>query len=456
MSPVATRKRLLLVDDDRSFLLLFVQAAKQQGRDELFEIITVNSAEEALQVADKNVLDVVVTDVHMPGLDGMELFNKLNERRPDLPVIILTAFGTVDKAVEALKKGAYHYFQKPLADLDLFWKVVAEAASGKIKDDELEILRRDIAKTAPESRLIGSSEPWIDIVESIKRVAPLPSTVLITGETGTGKEVAARAVHQMSRRAHRPFISISCVEFAGTLLETELFGHERGAFTGATSRRLGIFERAHGATLFLDEIAETSMDIQAKLLRVLEGSTFYRVGGQEPLRSDFRLIAATNRNMEEEVENGRFRRDLYYRLAVYPIHIPPLRERLDDIYPLAIHLLDKAAQKLGRPTKLLSGEALAYLHQHSWPGNVRELENLLERAIITTRGDEITAADIFPGQVRPEEGAGGLNLEKMERILITAAMDRCRNNKTHASALLGISRKTLAERMIRLGLQTKK
>jgi len=445
--------RILLVDDDQAFLTLFVQSAKQQNRDREFEIITADSGEQALKLAAKKAPDVVVTDIFMKGMDGMALFIRLMNRYPELPVIFLTAFGSIDKAVEAVKKGAYHYFEKPVADQELFWKTVAEAAAKKRAAEELEAFRRERDRCGPGSEMVGISPAWQRVVEAVQRVAPLPSTVLLTGETGTGKEVVARAIHRLSDRADRSFIAASCSEFSGSLLETELFGHERGAFTGAVNRRLGIFERANGGTLFLDEIAETTPELQAKILRVIAGSPFYRVGGEEPLSSDFRLIAATNRNLEKEVKAGRFRQDLYFRLAVYPIHLPPLRDRLQDLGPLTIHFLQKTARRLGRPPKTISGPALALLFQHNWPGNVRELENLIERAVITAAGQEILPKDLFPAVSHDLASASGFKLEDVERLMIKMALERTGFKKSHAAQLLGIARKTLNEKIARLGFE---
>ncbi len=455
MTQTQSKLRILVVDDDKSFLSLFVQEAKIRGRDLNFDIITANSGNEALEVADRFALDAVISDVQMPGLDGMDLFYKFSIRFPGLPVILLTAFGSIDKAIEAIKMGAYHYFQKPVSDPELFWRTVVEAATKKRAMDELDTYHQELDRSGASNQLIGSSPPWQEITDAVERVAALPSTVLITGETGTGKEVVARAIHRLSSRSDRPFVAASCIEFSGSLLEAELFGHERGAFTGALAQRRGIFERAHGGTLFLDEIAETSHEAQVKLLRVLEGSPFFRVGGQEALKSDFRLIAATNRELELEVREERFRRDLYYRLAVYPIHLPPLRERSDDILPLALHFLDKKTHQLGRPPKTLSGSALTYLCRHDWPGNVRELENLIERAVITSTGPEVQPSDIFPSAPSEDKPNAGLNLENMERLLINLALERSGYNKSHTADLLGIARKTLADKMTRLGIKEK-
>ncbi len=452
MSETRSKYRVLVVDDDRSFLTLFVQEAQVRGRDKQCEILTTDSGDEALLLAGRKAPDVVISDVQMPGLSGLDLFAKLTERYPGLPVILLTAYGSIDRAIAAVKMGAYHYFTKPLEDHDLFWKTLLEAAAKKRREDELEEFRREKARRGPDSRMVGQSEAWRRVVEQVELVAPLPSTVLITGETGTGKEVTARAIHARSDRSDRPFVAVSCLEFSGTLLESELFGHERGAFTGAVARKRGIFERAHGGTLFLDEIAETPPELQGKLLRVLEGSPFFRVGGEDPLQTDFRLIAATNREMEKEVKEGRFRQDLYFRLAVFPIKMPPLRDRKDDITSLTLHFLEKTARRLGRPLKPISGSALSALHNHDWPGNVRELENLIERAVIRCTGDEIHPLDLFPERGPALDGDSGLKLENMERQLIQMALERSGQNKTAAAELLGISRKTLGEKIVRYGL----
>lgn len=445
--------RLLIVDDDVSFIKLFKQlvALKSPGRK--IQVLTASSGEEALDLIGKTAPDVVISDVQMPGLDGIMLTGKLADRYPGLPVILLTAYGSIDKAVEAVKKGAYHFFQKPLDDMELFWKTVSEAASRKQAADELETIRQDIRRAGSSLEIIGNSPAWMDVYRKIEKIAPHPTTVLITGETGTGKEVVARTIHRLSPRANRPFVAISCVEFAGSLLEAELFGHERGAFTGAVSRKRGIFERAHGGTLFLDEISETSPELQAKLLRVIEGHFFHRVGGQEPIESDFRLIAATNRDMEKYVAAGSFRSDLYYRLNVYPVHLPPLRERKEDILPLALHFVEKTARKLGRPAKTLSGEALLLLAQNKWRGNVRELENLIERGFITAAEDEIMPGDLFPGVDELYTIDKGLSLEDMERLTIHLALTRSEYNKSQAADLLGISRKTLADKMNKYNIQ---
>ena len=441
------KRQVLVVDDDEVFLKLFVSEALAHERDALFNIVTVNSGSAALEAALASPPDVVITDVQMPGLDGMELMTRLLEQDPDLPVIFLTAYGALDKAVEAMKNGAYHYFQKPISDTDLFWNTVSQAAAGRRARDELEQARRDLERTGAHSSMVGQGSNWMAVIDAVQRVAPLPSTVLITGETGTGKEVVARAIHNLSPRADRPFVAVSCVEFAKTVLESELFGHEKGAYTGAGTRRRGIFERAHRGTLFLDEVAETTPEMQAKLLRVIEGHAFHRMGGQTPIKVDFRLIAATNRDLNEEIRQNRFRRDLYFRLAVYPIQLPPLRDRLEDIEPLCRHFLKKTARRLGRTVPPVSGPALVMLMQHDWPGNVRELENLIERAAITCTGPELEPQDFFPAAPALFNKPGGMRLEDVERLFIRIALERSNHNKTQAAEHLGIARKTLADKM---------
>ncbi|MFH1091451.1 MAG: sigma-54 dependent transcriptional regulator, partial [Pseudomonadota bacterium] len=364
------------------------------------------------------------------------------------------SFGNIDEAVQAWPAGAYHLFLKPVSDLDLFWQTVVAAAAQKKAAEKVSSLSGQDGRVKPVEWLIGASPAWQKVVESVRKVAPLPSSVLITGETGTGKEVIARTIHRLSPRAGRPFVAASCAAFAGSLLETELFGHERGAFTGAVTQRPGIFEQAHGGTLFLDEIAETSPELQGKLLRVLQGAPFTRVGGATPINSDFRLVAATNRDLEDELAQGSFRRDLYYRLAVYPIKLPPLRQRLEDVLPLTMHFLGKTARKLGRQAKTISGPSLVLLVQHPWPGNVRELENLIERAFISSTGREIQPQDLFP-ETPPEMGqAPGLILEEVERLMIGLALQRTGHNKTRAAQMLGIARKTLQDKLIRFNLKT--
>ena len=451
MSESAPKLRVLVVDDDKIFLSLLLQEAKVQKRLDRFVISTAGSGEEALAVLGKSPLDVVVTDVAMPGLDGPELFRRLAELRPSLPVIMLTAYASIDKAVQAIQEGAFNYFKKPLEDMDLFWKTVEEAGTKKKRQDELSLLEKQAA--SPGFHLIGSHPLWMNVREKVMQVAPFSTTVLITGETGTGKSQVAKAIHKLSPMADGPFVEVSCVEFSGSLLESELFGHERGAFTGADFQRKGIFERSDGGVLFLDEIAETSPGLQVKLLRVLDGSGFFRIGGSAVIHSNFRLIAATNRILDDEVKAGRFRQDFFFRLNVFPIHIPPLRERKSDILPLCLHFLKKISRKLNKSINSISPAGLTMLYDYDWPGNVRELENVLEKASITAKGEELLPVDLDPAKAASlNGGATGITLEEMERMLIMLTMEKAGRNKTQAAEMLGIARKTLGQKLIRYGL----
>ena len=377
--------------------------------------------------------------LHQAGHDGPGLFSRLIDQHPNRPVFLISEPAGARRAMTA----------QWLAGLNLSGRGDRTAAAlSRARSSETGVS----AGNAPKCRMIGRSPAWMRVVRAARQVAPLPSTVLITGETGTGKEVVARNVHAQSQRSGAPFIAVSCREFSETLLETELFGHERGAFTGAVSQRRGVFERADGGTLFLDEITEMSAGMQAKLLRVIEGSTFHRVGGQKPLSSDFRLIVAANRDLEAEVEAGRFRQDLYYRLAVFPVRLPPLRDRQSDILPLTLHFLEKVAHRFNQPPRTISGPALALLFEHQWPGNVRELENLIERAVITAEGPEINPRDIHPHSPPLDTPQPGLKLREMEKFIIQLALNRSGNNKAQAAELLGIARKTLSDKMNRYGL----
>lgn len=332
---------MLLVDDDRDFLKLFITAAKIAGRDGQCRILTAPSAEQALEVLANHPIDVLVTDVQMPGgMDGYALWATAKTHYPNLPVILMTAYGSVERAVAAVKEGAYHYFEKPLTGQEsIFWNVVNEAMNNKRLADELVARQQNPATGESGSLIIGSSSPVIQFLEAIAKAAPTPATILIQGETGVGKELAARTIHEQSKLAGKPFVAVNCAAIAPGLLESELFGHEKGAFTGASASRAGIFERAQGGSVFLDEISELSLTAQAELLRVLDSKTFIRVGGNRERRAEFRLICASNRNLAEMVDNETFRQDLFFRLNVYPIRIPPLRKRKEDIPQLAAHFL---------------------------------------------------------------------------------------------------------------------
>jgi DNA-binding NtrC family response regulator len=446
------KPKVLFIDDDKTFLELFAPLFEMQEMD----VVPVASAIKALEVLANEPIDLVVSDVQMPEMTGVELFGKVQDTYPDIPVIFMTAFGNTELAIQAVKRGAFHFFEKPIYDkLDLFWTTVREALAKREMLKELASLQREksLQMKAP-APIIGQSAAIKKVVRSIVEVAPLPITVLIYGETGTGKELVARAIHDQSDRRDNPFFAVNCTELAAGVLESELFGHEKGAFTGAINLRKGLFELAHQGTLFLDEISEASPLLQSKLLRVLETKTFMRVGGTTPMYSDFRILAATNCNLEADVAAGNFRQDLFYRLNVYTIEIPPLRERREDIPLIADFYLRRFCQTFRRPLVNISADAMLALREYDWPGNVRELVNIVERAVITCPGNMITTKYLpFDDSPEVHHKASDLNLREAEKFFIGLALKRTRNNKTRAAELLGISRKTLIEKVKIYGAQ---
>lgn len=387
---------ILIIDDEKNYLIVLEDLLSEEGH----HVLTAESGAEGLDLVKNNDLDVVITDMKMPGMDGMEVLEQVRAWDPDLPVIMMTAFGTVGKAVEAMKKGAFHYILKPFENEEL--KVLVQKA---VEHHQIVRQNRQMKGILEERHhfhnIIGKSAPMRRVYDLIRKVAPTKATVLITGESGTGKELVARAIHFNSPRKSGPFISVNCGALPENLLESELFGHERGAFTGAVGLRKGRFELAHGGTLFLDEISEMSPPLQVKLLRALQEMSFERVGGTETLHVDVRVVAASNRNLKEEVAAGRFRSDLFFRLNVVHIQLPPLRERTGDIPLLAAHFLRKYEKQTGREGMRIGPDALRALLDYPWPGNVRELENVVERAVILCADQEITPEDLPPEVLRP-------------------------------------------------------
>ncbi|MHC1743514.1 MAG: sigma 54-interacting transcriptional regulator [Syntrophobacteraceae bacterium] len=395
---------LLIIDDEKNYLLVLEDLLSEAG----YQVLTADSGSKGLELALASDLDVLITDMKMPGLDGMTLLDRVHAEKPDLPVIMMTAFGSVEKAVEAMRKGAFDYILKPFKNEEL--KLTIRKAY-----EHHQLLRRnryltqELQDRYQFSNIIGKSAPMQRVYELIEKVAPAKATVLITGESGTGKELIARAIHFNSPRRDMPFITVNCGALPETLLESELFGHEKGSFSGAISQRKGRFELAHEGTLFLDEITEMSPPLQVKLLRVLQELEFERVGGSTTLRVDVRVVAASNRNLKEEVAAGRFRSDLFYRLNVVHVLMPPLRDRSDDIPVLVSHFLNKYGKGAGKPKISIDSDALRCLMDYQWPGNVRELENAIERAVILASGDRIEVRDIpaeiaSSGQQQPLEG----------------------------------------------------
>lgn len=385
---------ILIVDDERNYLLVLEAVLADAG----YEVLTSDSATKGLEIAANHDLDLVITDMRMPGMDGMDFLARLHGQHPELPVIMMTAYATVEKAVEAMKRGAFDYITKPFKNEELKLTVRKAIEMHRLMREN-RLLSRELQERFKFGNLVGKSEAMGQIYEIIEKVAQTRATVLITGESGTGKELIARAIHFNSSRKDKPFVSVNCSALPETLLESELFGHERGAFTGAYSQRKGRFELSHGGTLFLDEVGDMSPALQVKLLRVLQEMTFERVGGNRTLQVDARLLTASNRDLLREVGKGHFREDLYYRLNVVHIEVPPLRERRDDIPLLVNHFLQKVAEANEVPVKRMQPEALKYLYHHDWSGNVRELENVVERAVILSDHEEIRPQDL-PEEIR--------------------------------------------------------
>ena len=441
--------KILVVDDEKKMVTLLRSALETRGH----EVVGVSSGHEALDLVDSQVFDVVLTDLRMEPVGGMEVLAGVKRVSPQTAVIILTAYGEVKTAVEALRQGAYQYLTKPFNFQEVSHVVEQAAGSLDLTRENL-ALKQAAAAGTPVTDLVGAAPVTMQLCKMIEHVAPSDATVLVRGESGTGKEVAARAIHAASGRADKPFIPVNCAAIAETLLESELFGYRKGSFTGADSDRAGLFEAASGGTVFLDEIGEAGSAVQAKLLRVLEDKKINRVGDPIERPVDVRVIAATNRPLEEAIEAKAFREDLYYRLLVFPVDVPPLRDRADDIPLLVAHFLDR----LGRRDKKLTAGTLAKLRSYNWPGNIRELRNLLERAHILA-GD----LDISDEHIQLDVGAAGrgsagqvgedLNLDNNARVLISTALQRSGGNKSLAAKMLGITRRTLYSRLKLLGME---
>ncbi len=456
--------RILIADDEVNMRRVLGSILRAEGH----EVVEAAGARDAREAFAASQFDLVVTDQRMPDGDGLELLAACREVDPAVPVVLLTAYATVELAVDAMRQGAFDFIPKPFVP-DAVRAVVARACERTELLRENERLRGQVRRLAGPGELVGASAAMAALVELIARVAPTNATVLITGETGTGKELVARAIHAASRRSGRPFVAVNCAGLSETLLESELFGHERGAFTGAERQRQGVFEAAHTGTLFLDEAGEMSLALQAKLLRVLVNGEVVRVGSTVPRVVDVRILAATNRNLERLVRDGAFREDLYYRLAVVPVPVPPLRARREDIPLLAEHFLALVARDLKIPPRALSPSALATLAAYDFPGNVRELRNLIERATILARGPRIEGRDLplqggrpaAAGEPGPAGGAGldavasslpesldlRATLEELEAMLVRRALEASGGVQAEAARRLGISRSHLAYKL---------
>jgi two-component system NtrC family response regulator len=446
---------VLIVDDEKNYTAVLSVVLEEEG----YEVLTANSAEEALEILNQTGVDLVLTDLKMPGMDGIELLAHIKAKDQDLPVILMTAHGTVDKAVAAMHKGAYTFIQKPFEN-DRLVIFVQKAVDLFRVVKENRRLREEVASQYRFENIIGKSQAMQEVFKTIRKVAPSNATVLIEGESGTGKELVAKAIHFNSPRRDRPLIAVNCAALSENLLESELFGHEKGAFTGAVARKKGRFEMADGGSLFLDEIGELSTNLQVKLLRVLQEKVFERVGGVDPVAVDIRVMAATNRSLREEMERGRFREDLFYRLNVVRLQLPPLRERREDIRLLIDHFLRKHAleRQSEIPVVGMQREVERIFFEYSWPGNVRELENLIERTLVLCPGDRITASDLpkdFRDSVNNTLHLDGIpadaplydTLAWVERKMIERAMHMAGNVQSRAAEILGIGKSGLNQKL---------
>ncbi len=434
---------VLIVDDEDNIRL----SLKGSLEDEGFYVIQASTGEDALKILEKHDVDIVLLDIWMPGIDGIQTLQEIKKTNPDLPVIIMTGHGSIDAAIKTTRLGALDFLEKPL-DLNRIIITINNALHMKELSAENALLKK---KTEKDAEMIGSSPAIVKLKEEIDRAAPADSWVLILGENGTGKELVARSLHKQSRRNNQPFVEVNCAAIPSELIESELFGHEKGSFTGATERKRGKFDLANNGTLFLDEIGDMSMNTQAKILRILQEQRFERVGGSQTIQVDVRVLTATNKNLEEEIANGNFRQDLYYRLNVIPLYVPPLRERKEDIPQLIEHFLAMYAVLNNGNKKIITEGAVKKLMQHDWPGNVRELKNILERLVIMTPGNTITADNVSPltSKTTSEfERIFDIDLLKdarneFERIFISKKLAQCGNNISRTADMIGVERSNL-------------
>jgi len=436
--------RILVVDDDPLMLDFLKEALLRQG----YKVDTAEDGEEALRKVEEKGYDLVITDVRMPGVDGMTVLESVKRDFADTEVVVITAYGTIRNAVEAMKMGAYDYLTKPFS-VEEVEVVVQRALERKRLISENIRLKRELEKVQGLRTLVGQSPAMRKVLEMIEMVAPTKATVLIQGESGTGKELVADAIHRLSPRKNGPFVKVNCAAIPESLVESELFGHEKGAFTHAVKRSRGRFEMADGGTLLLDEIGEITPAVQAKLLRVLQDGTFQRVGGEGTLKVDVRVIATTNRDLWKAVQEGKFREDLYYRLQVVPIYIPPLRERKEDIPLLVQHFLKMYGEREGKEGLTVSEKAMDILMDYDWPGNIRELENAVERAVILAKGKVLKPENFFVGSMFREREPHGeaTTLAEMERRLILRTLREEGGNRTRTAQRLGISVRTLRNKL---------
>lgn len=452
---------ILIIDDNKDTLDTMADVLSNKD----YEIVSVSDGKKALSIMQDQTFDVILTDLVMPDVDGMEILKAAQDMDPQPQVIMITAFGSIDKAVEAMRAGADDFIQKPVNNMGELREKVRKAIENQyLRRQNLDLklqniaLQREINEKFGFSNLIGNSPQMHQIYDQLKLVSPTKANVLIYGETGTGKDLIARAIHNNSPRKDKPFIPINCASISGTLLESELFGHERGAFTGAIKQRQGAFELANNGTLLLDEVAEMNPEIQAKFLRVIETQEFWRLGAEKPIKVDVRIISATNKELSKEVEAVRFREDLYYRLKVVTIYVPPLRERKTDI-PLFVNaFLQEFSRENNKNVTQIQREAMDKLVDYDWPGNVRELRNCIESMVVMCTSDKLTLADL-PSNIRGAEISqvssilnAGMTMEDIEREAIRKALEETNGNRTKAAEILGIGLRTLHRKIQKYGL----
>ena len=443
--------KVLVVDDDKAMCELIETTLTMKG----YSTSWCQSATEANDLLHDHEFDVVLTDIRMPGTTGLQLCQQISSTRPDVPVIVMTAFGTLDTAIATIRSGAYDFLTKPV-ELELLTLTIARAVEHRQLKRQIHLLEQQAQKENHFGEMLGESMPMLDLYDQMKRVGTSDASVLITGESGTGKELVARSIHKLSSRAAHPFVAVNCAALSETLLESELFGHVRGAFTDARSERKGLFMEAEGGTLLLDEMGDMPMSMQVKLLRALEENRLRAVGSDQEIEFNVRVLAATHRDLETAVDEGKFRQDLYYRINVIQLHLPPLRSRGIDILAIASHYIEQFAKSSGKEVTGITETAAEKLLAYSWPGNVRELRNVMERALALTRYDSVTVEDL-PDKIRNHRGGtvfiGGddptelVPLEEVERRYIEHVLQTVDQNRTQAARILGLDRKTLYRKL---------
>ena len=445
---------LLIIDDEKNIREGLGANFEMEG----YNVKLAENGQQGLEFISKGDIDLVITDLRMPGISGEEVLRKVTTETPGIPVIVLTGHGSIDSAVDAMRNGAYDFLTKPL-NLDQLTMIVKRALQARELSLQHKQLKKEVENDMAFDKMIGKSAEMQKVFEMIKKVASSKASVLITGESGVGKEVVADAIHKLSPRKDHQCIKVHCAALSETLLESELFGHEKGAFTGADNLVKGRFELAHESSIFLDEIGEINPSVQIKILRVLQEKAFERVGGQETINVDVRIIAATNRVLEEEVKKGTFREDLYYRLNVIHIHVPPLRERKDDIPLLVASFLEEFAVENGKNIKGIDSQAKSAIYNYNWPGNIRELRNCIESAVVMCSGEEIKLEDL-PPTVSKSAGDQSINipanatLDEAEKLIILQTLAANKNNKSKTADLLGIGRKTLHRKLEEYGINS--